>query len=212
MKERVMTFSSWQVLQEAKRTLVEAEGVSRAIHGALQLFFDEHGKDGSYEQAKEYVASKVKGWDLSQEDFEEAKKELLKESLNEKDKKEDPDEWKKDFKKLLDSKGLDKKASVFPAEIDTVVTEFLNKHKDVEVDSSDVAAYAKELMGMEESENVNEGKMKEIDMISRESKSKAEFEAKLKEYVKSIGKAELADDKDFIEAMTDGWKPSEEEK
>lgn len=207
-----MSFDSWRALREANRTLAEAEGVSRAIHGVLKDFFSEHG-EGSYEQAKDYVASKVKGWDLSQEDYDEAKKEFIKESVNEADEKKEEkgeekgDSWKtqlNDFVKS-DARHLEDKATVFPEEIQSIVSAFQSKHKDVEADESDMVAYVKELLGMDESK-LEESKMGTIDLLSRESSSKEEFEQKLKEYVKEIGKPELANDKDFIEAMTSGWK------
>lgn len=64
---------------------------------------------------------------------------------------------------------------------------------------------------VKESVLLEEGKIKEIDILSQEANSKEEFEAALKEYVKKIGKPELAEDKDFIEAMTADWKPSTKE-
>jgi hypothetical protein len=69
----VLNFESWKEIREAK--VSEAEGIAPAVYKVLQDFFKEHG-DGEFEQAKDYVASKVKGWDLSREDFEEAKKKL----------------------------------------------------------------------------------------------------------------------------------------
>lgn len=53
----------------------EGKGVSKAVFNHLSAFFGEHGAEGSFEDAKKYVASKVEGWDLSKEDYEEAKKE-----------------------------------------------------------------------------------------------------------------------------------------
>ena len=53
--------------------------------------------------------------------------------------------------------------------------------------------------------------MKEIEILSQESSSKEEFAEKLKAYVKEIGKADLADDKDFMEAMTDDFVPRKKE-
>ena len=53
--------------------ITEAKGVSRAIAGHLKTFFDENGMKASYEKACNYIASKVEGWKLSKEDFEEAK-------------------------------------------------------------------------------------------------------------------------------------------
>ncbi len=59
--------------------ITEAKGVSRAIAGHLKTYFDEAGKNASYDKACEYIASKVEGWKLSKEDFEEAKS-MLNES------------------------------------------------------------------------------------------------------------------------------------
>jgi DNA repair exonuclease SbcCD ATPase subunit len=75
--KNLLTFESWKTVNESK-------GVSRAIYNHLVTFFDEHGEKGSYEDAKKYVASKVEDWDLSKEDYEEAKKEwdLLKDQIN----------------------------------------------------------------------------------------------------------------------------------
>ena len=70
-------------------------------------------------------------------------------------------------------------------------------------------AEAKEVL--DNAETMNEGKMKEIDMISKESKSKSEFETKLKTYLKSIKKDDLANDPKFIESMTKDWKPADQE-
>jgi hypothetical protein len=50
----------------------EKKGVAPAIYSHLEAFFKEH-KDGSYEDAKEYIKSKADGWDLSKEDYEEMK-------------------------------------------------------------------------------------------------------------------------------------------
>jgi len=137
--EKIMTFDTWVTIEEAKKTLSEAEGVSKAIFGTLQNFFDEYG-EGSYEQAKEYVASKVKGWDLSQEDFEEAKKMMKESSENDDDSR------------------------------------------------------------------LDEGKMKEISMISQEATSAEDFKNKLKTYLRSIGKGDLVNDKEFMDSMVSDWK------
>jgi hypothetical protein len=53
--------------------ITEAQGISRAIAGHLKTFFSKEGKDASYDDACAYIASKVEGWKLSKEDFEEAK-------------------------------------------------------------------------------------------------------------------------------------------
>jgi hypothetical protein len=69
----------------SKRTVPEnneSKGVSRAIMGHLEDFLSKAGKDASFEEASQYIASKVEGWELSKEDFEEAK-EMMSEDLNE---------------------------------------------------------------------------------------------------------------------------------
>jgi uncharacterized membrane-anchored protein YjiN (DUF445 family) len=147
MEKSVMTFASWQTLQEAKRVLSEAEGVSRAVFGALEEFFKDHGKEADYEQAKAYVASKVKGWDLSTEDFEEAKKTI-------------------------------KESEETPAS----------------------------------TEKLDEGKMKEIDIIMKDSSSVDDFKAKLKDHFAKSGNKELADDEEIIDTFAASWTPTEEEK
>jgi hypothetical protein len=63
--KNLMNFNDWN-------TLNEAEGVSKAAFSALEKFFGEN-PDGSFEDAKKYVADQVEGWDLSQEDYDEAK-------------------------------------------------------------------------------------------------------------------------------------------
>jgi len=83
MSNRILKFDAWKKINEANQALDEAKGVSRAVKGALTSFFEDHGK-GSYEQAKDYVATKVKGWELSKEDYEEAKS-MMKESLDDED-------------------------------------------------------------------------------------------------------------------------------
>ena len=69
--KNVMNFNDWN-------TVNEAEGVSKAAFSALEKFFGEN-PDGSYEEAKKFVADHVEGWDLSQEDYEEAKGMMKKE-------------------------------------------------------------------------------------------------------------------------------------
>jgi hypothetical protein len=71
MMKRIHTFESF--LNAYEQPIDEAKGVSRAIAGHLKSFFDEEGKNASYDKACEYIASKVEGWKLSKEDFEEAK-------------------------------------------------------------------------------------------------------------------------------------------
>jgi len=128
----ISNFSEW---------LSEAEGVSRAIAGHLKNFFSEHGKDASYQDACDYIESKVKGWKLSKEDFEEGK------------------------------------------------------------------MMVKEYEEIELTPNVNEGKMKHISMISQESTDKEDFRKRLVEYLESVGKKDLANDKEFIDEMVEEYQP-----
>jgi hypothetical protein len=64
--KNVLNFDSW-------KNLNEAAGVSPAVFKALNDFFEKN-PDGSYDEAKKYVATQVKDWELSKEDYEEAKK------------------------------------------------------------------------------------------------------------------------------------------
>ena len=80
-----MKILSYSEFDSNKRTVPvnnESEGVSRAILGHLGDFFKKEGKDASFEKASQYISSKVEGWELSKEDFKEAK-EMLPENLNE---------------------------------------------------------------------------------------------------------------------------------
>lgn len=52
----------------------ESKGIHPAIYSHLEKFFKKNGAKGTYAQAKEYIASKMKDWDLSKEDYTEAKK------------------------------------------------------------------------------------------------------------------------------------------
>ena len=52
----------------------ESKGIHPAIYSHLERFFKKHGNKGSFNQAKEYVASKMKDWELSKDDYTEAKK------------------------------------------------------------------------------------------------------------------------------------------
>jgi hypothetical protein len=216
MKKQIMTFDSWRTLQEAQRALTEAEGISRAVFSTLKKFFDEHGKEGSFEDAKSFVSSSIEGWNLSKEDFEEAKKELLKES-------EILDEATKNLASKLEVGALaDTTHSHAKKLIKKATEEQRNKlKKEIEDGMEDNPSYEglldiiskvekDEEEKKEKKEKVDEGKMSEIDAISRESTSKEDFANKLKEYVKSIGKSELANDKEFIETMTSDWELQDE--
>jgi hypothetical protein len=58
--------------------LNESMGISRPIYAPLEQYFKEHAKDASFEEAKKYVALKVKDWKLSPEDYKEAEKKFQK--------------------------------------------------------------------------------------------------------------------------------------
>ena len=64
-------------LQEYENFLNEGKGISFAIYGTLKGYFGS-AKTPNFEEAKAYIKSKKKNWDLSKEDFEEAKKEFRK--------------------------------------------------------------------------------------------------------------------------------------
>ncbi len=60
-----------------------------------------------------------------------------------------------------------------------------------------------------EEAKIDEGRMKDIDLLSQEATSKEDFAKKMKDYLKEIGKPELATD-EFIKSFVDDWKPKEE--
>lgn len=64
--KNILDFNNWNSVNEA-------EGVSKPAFGALKKFFQDNPK-GSYDEAKKYVADHVDGWDLTEEDYNEAKK------------------------------------------------------------------------------------------------------------------------------------------
>lgn len=57
--------------------LNEGKGISFAIYNDLKSYFDST-KSPNFEGAKSYMKSKKKNWNLTKEDFEEAKKEFKK--------------------------------------------------------------------------------------------------------------------------------------
>jgi hypothetical protein len=68
----ILKFEDWNKVNEAESLVNEAAGISSAIRGHL-IDFLKKNKEASYDEACEFIASKVKGWELSKEDFEEAK-------------------------------------------------------------------------------------------------------------------------------------------
>jgi hypothetical protein len=53
--------------------MVEAEGIHPAIRQKLADYLKENPK-ATYSEARDFISSAIKGWKLSEEDFEEAKK------------------------------------------------------------------------------------------------------------------------------------------
>jgi hypothetical protein len=64
-------------IQKYEDFLNEGKGISFAIYKDLQSYFSS-AKSPNYEDAKSYIKTKKKNWDLTKEDFEEAKKEFKK--------------------------------------------------------------------------------------------------------------------------------------
>lgn len=67
--ENIKSYEAY--LNEAK--VQEKEGISPAIYKDLKQYFKE-AKNPSFKGAQEYISDKKDGWDLSEEDFDEAKK------------------------------------------------------------------------------------------------------------------------------------------
>lgn len=134
----ILNYESWISLKESQDSLEESK-ISKSVRSVLGDFFRDHGKEASFEKAKEHVSSKIQGWDLTTEDFEELRKSNIS----------------------------------------------------------------------EEDSYIIEGKMKDIEIISQESESKEDFERNLKDHFRKIGKADLADDKDFIATYVETWEPRE---
>ena len=57
--------------------LNEGKGISFAIYGTLKGYFGST-KTPNFEEAKAYIKTKKKNWNLTKEDFEEAKREFKK--------------------------------------------------------------------------------------------------------------------------------------
>jgi hypothetical protein len=62
----LQTFESYREINEGKA------GIHFAIRNKL-IDFIKKNPEASYEDAKKHIADTVKGWDLSKDDFEEAK-------------------------------------------------------------------------------------------------------------------------------------------
>lgn len=58
--------------------LNESAGIHPAIFKELEAYFKKAGKSSSFEGAKKEISSKMPKWNLSKEDFEEAKKKFVK--------------------------------------------------------------------------------------------------------------------------------------
>jgi hypothetical protein len=64
-------------IQTYENFLNEGKGISFAIYNDLKGYFSS-AKSPNFESAKAYIKNKKKNWDLTKEDFEEAKKEFKK--------------------------------------------------------------------------------------------------------------------------------------
>lgn len=64
-------------LKDYNDFLFEKRGVSPVIYKDLEFFFDTV-KYPAYGEAKKFIAKSHDGWELSQEDYEEAKKKFKK--------------------------------------------------------------------------------------------------------------------------------------
>jgi hypothetical protein len=62
-------------LKEYEDFLNEAKGISFAIYRDLEEYFKKD-KSPSFSKAKTFIKSRKKNWNLTEEDFEEAKKEF----------------------------------------------------------------------------------------------------------------------------------------
>lgn len=62
----IFEFETFKAMNEDKA------GIHFAIRNKLVDFMKKNPK-ASYDEAKDYIAKEVKGWDLSKDDFEEAK-------------------------------------------------------------------------------------------------------------------------------------------
>ena len=60
-----------------EKRIVEKKGISPAIYKDLEEYFNS-SKRHSYAEAQKFIHAKKKGWNLSEEDFEEAKKKFKK--------------------------------------------------------------------------------------------------------------------------------------
>lgn len=64
-------------LQKYEEFLNEAKGISFAIYNDLKLYFSST-ESPNFEDAKSFIKTKKKNWNLTKEDFEEGKKEFKK--------------------------------------------------------------------------------------------------------------------------------------
>lgn len=204
--DKVMNFESWSSSRNNTK-IEEAKGISPAVFPHLEDCIKKHGKDCTYEMAAEYVASKVDGWKLSKEDYEEAKKaneSVTNETENLASKGYPSDDLKSNFRSWETDHEEDGEE----------LFDILKKRHPKD-SKAELKKLAYEWVGQELKESevikIDEGKMKEIDILSQESTSKEDFIEKLKAYVKELGKPELANDKDFIDAFAADWKPSTKE-
>lgn len=64
-------------IESYERFLSEAEGISLVIYRDLKEYF-EKDRTPNFVKAKSFIKKKNKGWELSKEDYKEAKKEFEK--------------------------------------------------------------------------------------------------------------------------------------
>lgn len=64
--KNIFEFETFKAMNEDKA------GIHFAIRNKLVEFIKKN-PEASFDKAKEYIAKEVKGWDLSKDDFEEAK-------------------------------------------------------------------------------------------------------------------------------------------
>ena len=60
-------------IREYSDFIFEKQGISPTIYNELKKYFLENN-DTSFDGAKNYVSKKSKGWELTEEDYEEAEK------------------------------------------------------------------------------------------------------------------------------------------
>lgn len=195
-----MDFSSWTVIQEAKKVLLEAERVTST--NKLDKYVREKGDLATFEEASVLIEGLTEEIFKAAKDVFEVTKNLYTD--DEETEKEEKEQDADDAEEMEDEE-LDTKAKE-DEDKEEAEEEEEDEEEDKEEEKADKKAEKNESVSLEE------GKMKEIFTLGQESSSKEEFETKLKDYLRKSGKADLANDKDFIAGYVDQWEPSEEEK